>query len=480
MSTLPAAPAPRRRAAAGLMALLAAALVLPAAGPALAGGWAGGLSISDADGALSRQVAIGLGKSIIVTLPRDAKEVFVANPAIANAVVRSPRKVFVIASQVGQTSLFFMDGAGQQIAALDVNVQRDVGPIRAAIHAALPGTSIVVQQLNDGVLLTGTVASAEEAAQAVAIAGRFTAKPELVANSLTIAGKEQVMLKVTVAEVQRQVLKQLGVNLNGSFEVANKTVQLLSDNPLPLATQELTQGQVSFLNPGSLNTDTTLKAFERTGVLHTLAEPTLTAISGESAHFLAGGEIPTPKNVNCDPLTRICQTELEYKPVGVTLNFTPVVLDAGRISLHVATEVTDLDYENNFVLSGANVPAFKTRKADTTVEVPSGGALVMAGLLQNNTRQVVNGTPGLMNIPVLGQLFRSRDYQRNETELMIMITPYLAKTVQPGDVSLPTDGFADAADPGTWFLGAINRVYGPRGAPAPTSAAAGRYGFILD
>jgi pilus assembly protein CpaC len=212
--------------------------------------------------------------------------------------------------------------------------------------------------------------------------------------------------------------------------------------------------------------------------MKTLAEPTLTAISGESAHFLAGGEVPTPKGQTCDQ--NGCTISIEYKPVGVSLNFTPVVLRESRISLRVYTEVTELDYQNTIVFNSVNVPSFRTRKADTTVDIPSGGSLVMAGLIQNSNQQVVNGTPGLMNIPVLGQLFRSRDYQRHETELMIVVTPYIAKPVERNDLSLPTDGFADASDPSAWLLGRVNRIYGVKGAVVPNVKLNGRYGFIVD
>jgi pilus assembly protein CpaC len=470
------------------LAMLALAAGLAVALPQTAALAQSSIRVSNTDGSSARRIDLGLGKSIIVDLPRDAKEVFVANPAVANAVVRSARKVFIIAAAAGQTSIFFMDASGAQIGALDVNVQRDVNPIRAAIHDALPTSDIDVQQLNDGVLLTGVANSPQDAQQAAVIAGKYVGKDEAVANSITIRGGEQVMLKVTVAEVQRQVLKQLGVDMSGSFEIANKVFGYAGDNPFPLSTQALTTGGSQLgcggidpiqRTPGcSVFSGSTFRAFERTGVMKTLAEPTLTAISGESAHFLAGGEIPTPKGQTCDQ--NGCTVSLEYKPIGVSLNFTPVVLTQGRISLHVYTEVTEIDWQNNFVFNSVNVPSFRTRKADTTVEIPSGGALVMAGLIQNASRQVQNGTPALMNIPVLGQLFRSRDYQRNETELMILVTPYLAKAVAQKDISLPTDGFADASDPSAWLLGRVNRIYGVKGAVVPNAKLNGRYGFIVD
>jgi pilus assembly protein CpaC len=426
------------------------------------------IRLADADAASPRKVDLGLGKSLIVELPRDAKEVFVGNPGVANAVVRGTRKVFVIASGVGQTSLFFMDATGAQIGAIDINVQRDISPIKAAIESALPGAQIEVRQLNDGLMLTGTVASAEEAAQAVAIAAKFVGgKTESVADSITIRGRDQVMLKVQVAEVQRQVVKQLGIDLTASTSF----MKLTSINPFVL-NNSLSSGSTTFGNRA------TMTAFERTGVMRTLAEPTLTAISGESAKFLAGGEIPTLASRTCDATG--CSTGVIYKPIGVSLAFTPVVMNEGRISLHISTEVTDLDYQNSISVSNVgSVPAFKVRRAETTVELPSGGTLAMAGMIQDSMRQVSNGTPGLLNLPILGTLFRSRDYQRNETELMILVTPYIAKAVDRKDLALPVDGFTDASDPSAWLLGRVNRIYGVKGAPR-AGALSGHYGFIID
>lgn len=442
-----------------------------------------GVQVTQSDTGRAKKIEIGMGKSIVIDLPRDAKEVFVANPAIANAVVRSARKVFVIAMAIGQTSLFFMDAEGRQIAAVDVNVQRDVGPIKSAIDQSLPGNEITVQQLNDGVLLSGTASSAEQAAQASAIAARFINNPQGVTSSVTIKGGEQVMLKVTVAEVQRQVLKQLGVNLTGGFSIGTLDIGgaggggAATRNPFPVNSGLLGGGAIQF---GDSTNNATLQAFERAGVIRTLAEPNMTAISGETAKFLAGGEVPVVKSVTVD--SGVPTVTYEYKEIGVTMDFTPVVLNSGRINLKVATEVREIDPQTSTVSSvdGITLPGFKARRANTTVEVPSGGSLVMAGMIQNQSRQVVNGVPGLMNLPILGQLFRSRDFQRSETELMIMVTPYLVKPIERNQVSLPTDGFADASDPSTFLLGRLNRLYGSKAAQVPNASLNGRYGFIID
>ena len=211
---------------------------------------------------------------------------------------------------------------------------------------------------------------------------------------------------------------------------------------------------------------------ERAGVIRTLAEPNLTAISGETANFLAGGEFPIPAGFTCDPTTRNCQTQIQFKKFGVGLNFTPVVMSEGRISLKVLTEVSELSNDNALTLTQSisateqppqTIPSIKTRRAETTVEIPSGGSLAMAGMIHEQTKQQLNGMPGLMNIPVLGALFKSRDYVNRQTELMVMVTPYIVRAVAQKDLSKPDDGYADASDASGTLLGRFNRLYGVPG-----------------
>jgi pilus assembly protein CpaC len=430
---------------------------------------------------------MSIGRSIVVELPRDAKEVFVANPKVANAVVRSTRKVFLIGMENGATSIFIMDAEGRQIAGLEVSVGRDLNVLLQTLRTTLPNATIDIKPAGDSILMTGSVASAAEAQQAADIAnafvgvsgGVFGATKGAVVNALTIRGKDQVMLRVTVVEVSRTVLKQLGVDINGSWS----TLSLASNNPFPLARQILSDSALSgSISRGSLAADATLRAFERAGVSRVLAEPTLTATSGESAKFTAGGEIPIPKSQDCQVDIvgrRSCTIGVEYKPFGVNLGFTPIVLSENRISMRISTEVTELDYENQVRFEIVNVPATRVRKAETTVELPSGAVMMTAGLIQQTSNQVVNGLPGLLNLPVLGTLFRSRDYQRRETELMIMVTPYIAKPMEPAQAVRPDDGFVDATDGQTVLLGRLNRIYGVAGAPVPAKVK-GRFGFITD
>jgi pilus assembly protein CpaC len=474
---------------AALVALLAmAAAPLASSGAALAQSPSPGqIELGAGDSGGTRRLDLGIGKSVIVDLPRDAKEVFVANPKVANAVVRSTRKIFIIGAADGQTNVVVMDGEGRQIANLDVNIGRDLNLLRRTLKTALPTSTISIVPVGDTIVLTGSVASAGDALQAVDIAKGFVgtgtvgsvAVAGTVVNSLTIRGRDQVMLKVTVAEIQRVVLKQLGINITGSWQLGNFLGKAILDNPLTLQRQVISD---SVLTANVNGTTFTLKAAERSGAMRTLAEPTLTAVSGETAKFMAGGEIPVPAGESCSAGVfgvNTCVVSVAYKNVGVALNFTPVVLSEGRISLHVSTEVIDIDYENQLRATSSNAPAFKTRKLDTTVELPSGASLASAGLMQTKGGQIINGVPGLMNIPVLGALFRSRDYQRQETELLIVVTPYIAKAMDPQKTALPTDGFSDASDPQAVLLGRINRLYGPSGGPTGV-AYKGRAGFVID
>jgi pilus assembly protein CpaC len=440
------------------------------------------------EGGYARRIDLGVGKSVMIALPRDAKEVFVADPKIANAVVRSARQAYLIGSAIGQTTVLFLDADGGQILSLDVNVGRDLGTIQDTIGRTLGRGAVAVQAIGDSVVLSGSVASAADATTAAAIAARYVGDPAKVVSSLTIRDRDQVMLKVTVAEVQRSVIKQLGVDLAASGWQLGTAVlgptdappfNFFTNNRFPVNSQAPSGNYgIGWSQQGGGQFAATVRALEQYGIFRTLAEPTLTAISGESAKFLAGGEFPIPTGQTCDQNNN-CIITIEYKQFGVSLNFTPVVLSEGRISLKVSTEVSEISNDVSVQLQRIQVPGLRVRRADSTVELPSGGSLVMAGMLKNQTRQALSGTPGLMNVPVLGALFKSRDYQREETELAIFVTPYLAKAVARSELARPDDGFADASDPSTVLLGRLNRLYGIPGKIDPTTLH-GSYGFIID
>jgi len=468
-----------------------AALTLnPALTPVVASDYRTAVPVA-ADGQMNaRFVSLGIGKSFVIDLPREIKDVLVADPKIANAVVRSTQRAYIIGAAVGQTNIVFFDSTGAQIAAYDIAVKRDLNGVRAALKQSMPNSDILIEGVGDGVVLSGSAASPIEAQQAADIAARLVGGTDKVVNSIAVRGRDQVMLKVTVAEVARNIVKQLGIDLSANMNYGTAVVNFNNSNPFGALGRPLvaTNGtQASFGSPVSVTA--TLRAMESAGVVRTLAEPNLTAISGESATFIAGGEFPVPAGYSCDPVTRVCTTSISFKKFGISLNFTPVVMTEGRISLRVMTEVSELSNDNSITLTQAlsgnstnslTIPSVKTRRAETTLEIPSGGSMAMAGLIAEQTKQAINGLPGLAQLPVLGTLFRSRDYVNNQTELMVLVTPYLVRAVAQKDLSRPDDGFASASDPQADLLGSINRIYGVPGRVEKARNYRGTYGFITD
>jgi pilus assembly protein CpaC len=441
-----------------------------------------------ADGQMNaRFLSLGIGKSIVIDLPHDIKDVLVADPKIANAVVRSAQRAYIIGAAVGQTNIVFFDSAGQQIAAYDIAVKRDLNGVRAALKQTLPNADIQIDGLGEGVILTGSAASPIDAQQAGDLAARLVGGAEKVVNSITVRGRDQVMLKVTVAEVQRSIIKQMGIDLSASLNYGTTAVTFNNSTPFTANNGPLVPTNNLTTSFGSTpSVQATLRAMETAGVVRTLAEPNLTAISGESATFISGGEFPIPTGVTCQTTTGgaigNCVQTVSFKKFGISLNFTPVVLTEGRISLRVMTEVSEVSLENslNGGAGGTSIPSIKTRRAETTLEIPSGGAMAMAGLIQDQTKQAINGLPGLSTLPVLGALFRSRDYVNNQTELMVIVTPFIVRAVAQKDLSRPDDGFAAASDPQADLLGSLNRIYGVPGRAEPARNYRGTYGFITD
>ena len=300
-----------------------------------------------------RFLSLGIGKSVVVDLPRDVKDVLVADPKIANAVVRSAQRAYIIGGAIGQTNVVFFDADGQQVASYDIAVKRDLNGVRAALKQSLPG--IQIEGVGDSVVLTGSVSSPVEAQQAGEIAARLVGGAEKVVKSIVVRGRDQVMLKVTVAEVRRDIVKQLGVDLSASMNYGTAAVVFNNSNPFTANNAPLVAGNglaAAALNKAGLPSVTaTLRAMESAGVVKTLAEPNLTAISGESATFISGGEFPIPTGVSCQTTTAgaigQCVQTVSFKKFGISLNFTPVVLTEGRISLRVMTEVSEVSTENS-------------------------------------------------------------------------------------------------------------------------------------
>lgn len=496
------------------------------------------------ESAVSKSIVLPLNKAAIVELPRAASDVLVAQPTMVDAVVRSPRRVYLLALEVGQTNAFFFDARGNQILNLEIRVERDLDALTELLGRLIPDARITAEAVNDNVILRGSIPSSVQAATAVDIAGRFIDDPEKVIPMLSIRNREQVMLKVRMVEMQRSLVKQLGIDLNGVAALSNSTIEAAASTVASGASAGLAGTAARFFgSDDASNIGLSFQALERVGLVKTLAEPSLTAVSGETASFLAGGEFPIAVGQQDGIIS------IEFKEFGVGLGFTPLVLDKGRINIKVSTEVSELTPLNNFGLggqvitipgtptvpaqsendeivtldtdgdgivdtaqnvtqflldngvlserptllrelpgseptvinnTGLTIPALSVRRARTTVELPSGGSLVMAGLLQENMLQTINGIPGVKDIPVLGQLFRSRDYQNSETELVIVATPYIVDPTHESKLSDPARGFVAASDMQTILLGKVVSTYGLAGTGAENNTLQGPLGFILD
>lgn len=456
----------------------------------------------------AREVRMGVSKSVIVELNEDAKDILVSNPAIANAIVRSARRIFVIGTGVGSTNVFFFDGAGNQIATINVIVERDLDGLNATLRRLFPNTNVKAEGIGENVIVSGQVNSAADVKTAIDVSEQFvsrqpaasatgssntgstsvslsvpsgggagsSASSSRIVNALTIVGKEQVHLKVVVAEMNRSAIKQLGVNLAGSWTFGPSTFQFNEQNNYPVNGSLSTSGTtLTGILGGRLNTAIQLRVLENSGLAKLLAEPSLTAVSGEEASFLAGGEFPVPASRDLQG-----NITVTYKQFGVGLAFTPIVLSEGRISIRTKTEVSELDPANGVVLNGLNIPGLRVRRAESTVELPSGGTIVLAGLIQDTTRKAVVGIPGLRRLPVLGPLFSSQDFLNSQTELVVLITPYIANPGARQDFALPTDGFVNASDPEAAIFNRLVKANGVKGPLAHGERPKGHFGFIYE
>ncbi|GLQ53259.1 type II and III secretion system protein family protein [Devosia nitrariae] len=472
------APASRRHR--GLAGLLLAGLLL-AALPAPASAQQTHLAV--AGYGTSKTFELELNKSIIVDLPADVAEVIVSQPQVAGTVMRSTRRAVVQGTGPGDTNIFFLDAAGRTISVLDIKVTKEPSQVGSALEAALarilPGSAIQVESvtLNDSVnrvVLSGTVLSGDDVERAGQVAVQFAGGPENVANLVTINGSQQVMLKVTVAEVSREAVKQFGINLSATIGAGGLTTGIISNQPLGGATNVVANSSIGVgLNVGNVALEASLRALERQGGLRTLAEPNLTAISGQPAEFLAGGEFPVPTNVDDDG-----NVTYTFKEFGVKLAFTPTVKSNGKIVLAVDTSVSEPSSEGAFSAGTITIPGTRERMAKTTVELHSGMTLAIAGLMEDEVRQQINQLPGLGNIPILGALFRSRDFIHSQTELLILVTPYL---VEPSPyIPTPVEGVAIASDAEAIFLGHMEKTYGVGGGDGMRGSFSGSVGFVLD
>ncbi len=415
---------------------------------------------------------IGLNKSAVIKLPAAAKDVIVGDPQVVDVVLRNRTTAYLFARNPAQTNVFFFDANGQQILNLDLEVTVDSKALKKLIDRTIPGNNIQVDTTGKNVVLKGTAVSAQESKMAEdLISNAATTQCDCtVVNTLKIAEGDQVMLKVKVVELKRSILKQLGVNLSGSFSVGEFDFGFNSA-PTLLNEDSALDGFGAFTGTDA-SADVEIRALEQEGLATILAEPTLTAISGAAARFHAGGEYPYSV---CDvPEDGVRRCSVEFKPYGISLDFTPTVLTEGRIGLNIRTEVSELSQ-----ISNGSVPAIDTRNAHTSVEIPSGGSMMLAGLIKDVTAQDLNGTPGLRKLPILGALFNSRAYQSNQSELVVIVTPYIVNPTSRHKLATPTDRFNVPTDKQSLLFGRLNKVYGTAG-KSPNGVYHGNVGYIIE
>ena len=437
----------------------------------------------------SRSIVLPYSKSTVIELPQDMMDVIVSNPDIVESVIHTSHRAVLIGKQPGQTNAYFYGHDGQELLSLDIRVERDIGGLKSLISQHANAPSVNVQAINNNILLTGAVKNAGMSNRIEKLAALWLdesteggGEGEIV-NLMSVEGKDQVLLKVRIVEMQRSVTKQMGINLSAIGQLGDSTVSLISNAALNPGAGLI--GSNTFTNAGGgdlTSLSGSLQALERVGLIRTLAEPTLTAISGETANFLSGGEFPLLTDVFIDDNGQL-QQEFEFKPFGVSLGFTPVVLSEGRISLNISTEVSEPTTEGSFETGGiaSDILGLRVRRANTVVELPAGGSLVIAGLIREETRQSADGIPGAKDIPGFGALFRNRQDLTTQSEIVIMVTPYLVDPTHPDKLQTPLDGFVPANDLESLLLGKINKVYAANGQPKISAGSLpGPFGHVVD
>jgi pilus assembly protein CpaC len=495
---------------AGLAAALAVAgpSVAQPPGDDLAGGAGTRMTLPEATAPESTEVlTLTVNKSYMIEFDVDIDDVIIANDKIANVVARDRRRVAVMGVTPGESNIVFLDRSGRKIKTLEISVTDGVAgmdQLRQLIKRHVPGAKVQIESVNGRIILAGSAPNLSGSDRIVQLASTFAKEENGVLNLMAIDGKDQVTLKVRVVEMQRSVIKQMGINLTGSVGFGqltagafDNTLTIGSSNAFPIAGTALggLVANLGFKNSvGSAAQSTVgakVNALERVGLVRTLAEPNLAAISGEAGKFLVGGEFPVPVAQDDGKVS------IEFKPYGVGLGYTPVVLSEGRISLQMSVEVSELSTQGGFqstsglaidpdtgqTIAGQTmtIPALKVRRAETTVEIPSGGSLVIAGLIQEASKQNLDSLPGLKDVPVLSALFRSRDFQNEETELVVIVTPYLVDPTDPQGFRDPDRGYVAATDSRTILFGKLNDVYAaPGSAAGKTPAPNGASGFIID
>ena len=487
-------------------------------------------TLEPGDTGVSRSLNLGANKSVIVDLDRPAADVIITNPEIADATVQTAKRIIFRGVEAGQTNAFIFDNRGRPILNLEISVAADTTVINDIIKRYVPAARVTVEGANNNVIVSGIVDNLMQSDQVMRLVSAYLPSDDISPiNMMTIRAKDQVMMEVRIVEMQRSVVKQLGINLGGALNLGD--LEGVTEGPLFADVAgdgidaAINTGESSLFSAppyqqvfglestnsfgiqgaalGGLNgtfalnnfvggleqsrASAAIDALERIGVVRTLAEPNIMAVSGESANFLAGGEFPVPVASDEDGVT------VEFKPYGVGLAFTPVVLSEGRISLKISTEISELSNQGAFQgvsgvavnsdgqlvsVPGLTIPALVVRRAESVVELPSGGSTMLAGLIQSRSRQTLDQLPGLKKLPILGTLFQSRDFENQETEMVVIVTPYLVDPTQKDKLKTPADGFVNASDPKTIFFGKLNAQYADAGRGLSKENYSAPVGFI--
>ncbi|MGD9509899.1 MAG: type II and III secretion system protein family protein [Geminicoccaceae bacterium] len=434
-------------------------------------------------------LVLEIRKGQLIRLDRPAAAVFVADPEVADVQAHSPTLVYVFGRRSGTTTLYAVDDSERVLLSRNIVVEHHLSGLQEVIREIAPDSRIEVRSVDGGIILDGAVRDAAKAQELREVAGRYLGENETLINRMTVTAPTQVNLRVRVAEVSREVTKLFGINWEGVFSPGDFLFGLATGRafttaggfPLNRFADPAGVGNAfagSYSN-GDVNINGIVDALEREGLVNVLAEPNLTALSGETASFLAGGEFPVPVGQDDDN-----NIEIQFKQFGVSLAFTPTVLGAGRISMRVRPEVSDLSDKGAIKLDDLVIPALSTRRAETTVELGSGQSFAIGGLISNTTRNNLDKVPGLGDVPVLGPLFRSTRFQRSESELVIIVTPYLVAPVGGARLATPRDGLEDPSDLQRLIEGRLARRSVPPGQQPALSLDSRRLvgpaGFMLD
>lgn len=461
---------------------LAIALGLTNAVLAIGPTWAQELRVLK--GSDSAPLNVPMNRAVVVESDTPFAELSIANPGIADISTLSDRTIYVLGKTPGRTTMTLLSPDGKLISNVDVHVTPDIAEFKERLQQILPGETIEVRTANDGIVLSGVVSSTAKLDRALDLANRYA--PERVSNLMSVGGTQQVMLKVRFAEMQRSVTKSLDASLgiSGGTDAGVKLgTGILGDqarlasflNGDSITSPNDANGRLGLgFTAGAFEIGVLLEALESKGVVRTLAEPNLTALSGQEAKFLAGGEYPIPVAGTNNTVT------VEYKPFGVELNFTPVVVDGDIINLTINAAVSSLDSTNSLRASGFDISAFKRRETSTTVEMRDGESFAIAGLLQDDFRDLNGQVPWLGDIPVLGALFRSSEYQRSQSELVIIVTPHLVTPTRGEALALPTDRIRIPTEQELFLFGQVaGKQKGAAGEVARQDFST-PYGYVMD